>query len=325
MQAGLSDMQALVAVVDARSFTQAARRLGLPKSTLSRRVQALEERLGVALLRRTTRHLEPTEAGEEYVFHCRQILASVAEAERAIAEHSQAPRGRLRVALPTEMAVALFADWIADFLQLYPEIEIEVDTGFGLRDIDLLAERLDVALRLGPLPPSNLVTRKLGELRSGLYASPAYIDKVGLPESPASLVGYNCLMIGHLPLSSQEWRMNAGRQRQSVTVRGNTAVNNISMLRAMTLAGVGVALLPDLLVQSDLASGQLVRLLPEWEYEKTQVSLLFAQRELPVKTRLFVDFICQRLEDMRFNPEALADIRAVVAQRLPSPWRRSGV
>jgi DNA-binding transcriptional LysR family regulator len=289
----LGDMAAFVRVVEARTFTQAAERLGWSKSVVSRRIAELEERLDVRLLNRSTRRLSLTEAGQAFYERCARILADVDETEQAVSSLHAAPRGLLRVNAPMTFGMLHLAPAISAFLERYPEMEI--DLALNDRFVDLIDEGFDLALRIGDLPDSSLVARKLAPCRRVICAGPDYLSRRGEPRDPAALAGYDALLYSNLA-NAETWRLTdrAGREH-TVRVKSRLRVNNGDVLREAAAAGLGLALLPTFIVADAIADGRLKPVLCDYRPPPTAVHAVYPHnRHLSTKVRAFVDFLAER-------------------------------
>lgn len=286
-------MEAFARVAEARSFSEAARRLRSSKSVVSRHVSALEAELGARLFHRTTRSLTLTEVGEGYYQKVARILADMDEANQSVSQLQAAPRGRLRVNAPMSFGFLHLAPAIPDFLNRYPEIE--VDMTMNDRFVDLVDEGFDVAVRIARLADSSLVARKLAPMRRVVCASPAYLAAHGTPVSPDDLKGHDCLCYSNLTLS-EEWRFVAADGRPwPVEVQGRLRTNNGDALRAAALKGLGVINQPSFIVGGDLQSGTLVSVLTEFTPQDSAVHAVYPHsRHLSPKVRAFVDFLADR-------------------------------
>ncbi len=283
----LQDVTAFLAVVDTGSFTSAARRLGLAKSNVSRRVGRLEQQLGARLLERTTRRMRLTEVGETYHAHVTGAMQQLAEAARSVSQIQGEPRGRLRISAP--------ADWnetmgrlVAEFSAQYPHIQVEVD--LTQRRVDLVAEGFDLALRAGKLEDSSLIARSVGEGAAHLYASPAYLERRGEPQEPASLSEHAFVLFrgrqGELRLS-----LDGPDGAHEVLVGGLISALDFGFVRHALLYGAGIGLLPDSLAAADLAAGRLRLVLPRYCAERSPFHVVYpSTRYLSPKVRVFVDF-----------------------------------
>jgi DNA-binding transcriptional LysR family regulator len=301
----LASMQAFVQVVDSGSFAGAAKRLAASPAAVTHHVQALEDRLGVQLLNRTTRRLSLTEVGRTFYQHSAQILAQVEEAERSATLLQTTPRGLLR--LNTSEGIArVVMPLIAEFTAAHPEMSFDVV--LTDRMVDMVEGGFDLALRAGPLPDSSLISRKLALGKLILCAAPDYLARRGAPQRPEDLAGHNCLIYQML---GNEWRFNGRAGDVAVAVSGNLRSNSLEAVRRAALSGQGIGLLAAVVVAEDLQKGALVRLLPEYDANEVVIQAVYpASRHLSVKTRSLLDFLAQRMND---RAEAIAAGAGVVA------------
>lgn len=285
-------MLAFIKVVDTRSFTAAAERLNLSKSVVSRRIAELENRLGARLLNRTTRKLSLTEVGQAYYERCTRILTDLEEAEQAVADLHAAPRGRLRVNAPVSFGMQHLAPAIAEFLARYTSIEIEMD--LNDRYVDLIDEGYDLAVRIGRLRDSSLIAKRLAPARRVVCASPAYLEKHGMPAIPEDLMNHNCLIYTNVP-AAEQWQFRVGEELRTVRVSGTLRANNGDLLHAAAVAGVGIVVLPTFMVGQALSTGALKTLLLDCYTSESNVYAVYPQnRHLSPKVRAFVDFLADR-------------------------------
>ncbi len=298
----LTAIEAFVRVAEARSFSEAARRLRSSKSAVSRNVGALESELGVRLFHRTTRSLTLTEAGRGYFERATRILADLEEANLAVSQLQSAPRGRLRVSAPMSFGFLHLAPALPDFLARYPEVA--VDLAMNDRFVDLIDEGFDVAVRIGALEDSSLIARKLAPMRRVVCASPAYLEARGVPLSPDGLEDHECLCNSNIA-PSQEWRFTAlDGKPWPVEVKGRLSANNGDALRVAALKGQGFANLPTFIVGGDLQAGALVTVLDEFISQDMAMSAVYPHsRHLSPKVRAFVDFLADR-----FGPRPYWDL-----------------
>lgn len=255
----LNEVVVFAKVVEAGSFVGAARELSMPKSTVSRKVSELEERLGARLLQRTTRQLSLTDAGRAYYRHAARVLLELSEAERAVTRMQEVPRGLLRVTTPINLGY--LGRLFTTFLEQFPEVTLEMVCTH--RVVDLVEEGFDVSVRVGSLADSSLVARYLGSEKSHLVASPAFLAKHARPSSPADLQAMPVLVFSALP-EPTTWHLVRGDERAKVSVEPRFTVNDFDLVYRAVLDGIGMALLPSHLANDDLQQGRLVRLLPEW-------------------------------------------------------------
>jgi DNA-binding transcriptional LysR family regulator len=290
-----NDLLIFAHVAELGSFSRAAEKLGLPKSTVSRRLAGLEQRLGERLLLRTTRRQTLTEFGLQLLEHARQVVAEV-QAVAALSEHRQsAPSGRLRVSMPSDVANLLLADTLAAFVAMHPGIVLELD--LSPRRVDLLGEGFDVAIRIGELADDGmLAARRLSQLSTGLYASADYLAEFGTPTTPEELAGHSAigLLGGHgAPLP---WVLSQGEARWEMAPPGRVSANSPEFLIRMVRAGAGIAAVPDHFALADVRSGRLRRVLPGWSLPSPTMSAVFPGRKLmPAKTRVFIDMLLSAL------------------------------
>lgn len=291
----MEDLNAMIVfarVVEARSFSTAAEQLGMSKSTVSKHVSRLEDRLGARLLNRTTRRLNPTEVGLAFYEHCARIAAEVEEAEAVASRLQTSPRGTLRVNAPVSFALLHVVPAIPEFLAHHPELT--VDLTLNDRFVDLIDEGFDLAIRIATLPDSSLIARRLAPNRMVVCAAPAYLERHGVPREPGELGRHNCASYTY-PALKNEWSFREGKREITIAVRGNFQSNNGGALRAAALAGLGIVLLPAFIVGEDLKIGTLKRLLGAYELPETSVYAVFPHnRHLSAKIRVFVDFLAAR-------------------------------
>lgn len=287
------DLQRLgifTAVADTLSFSLAASRLGVSTSHVSKQVSALEKELRTRLLHRTTRSISLTEAGEIFYQRCKAILSDVAAAEQEVLRRQDAPQGVLRVTAPANLANARLADIVQRFMATYPDIRL--DLILSDRFFDLAEESIDVALRVVDEAPMNVYARRLCRIGWSLVGSPAYFAKRRKPASLADLPALDCL--SDTKMSPREnWLFEAGGRRKEVRVEPRIRCGNSEWLRQCALQGMGVALLPDFMIVSDLAENRLVRLLPDHvaQPQKWLYGIYLPNRYLASKVRLFLDAV----------------------------------
>ncbi len=292
-------MAVFARVVEARSFTDAAKRLGLAKSAVSARVARLEESVGVRLLHRTTRKLSLTEEGLAFYERCARLLAAADEAASVAEEAGGAPSGTLRVTAPLAFSQLHLAPALADFLAANPRVT--VDLGAEDRLVDLVADGFDLAIRIGRIKESTLVARKLAGDRLVVCGAPAYLARRGVPRAPADLLRHNCLRYANIP-TRLDWRF---RDRQGevaiVPVTGSLIAGNGTVLREAAVAGLGLAVLPSHMIARELAAGQLKPVLTDFRRGEIGIYAVYPnRRHLPAKLRAFVDFLAARFQGARW-------------------------
>ncbi|MBB2486931.1 LysR family transcriptional regulator [Mitsuaria sp. WAJ17] len=293
------DLLLFARVMEAGSFSRAAERLHLPKSTVSRRIAALEERLGEKLLQRSTRRLALTEFGQGVLEHAR-VVASEVDGALALALHrQQRPRGRLKVSMPGDFAQQALPDMLSRFVRDNPEVQLELD--LSPRRVDLIAEGFDLAIRMGALPEdSQLAARRLALIGTGLYASPGYLARHGEPQLPEALSSMHGLMILSRHGDAQPWKLRRGMEGRWEHWEGlpqlKTLVNAPDMLLRMACADVGITAVGSHFAQPFVDRGELVRVLPGWELPPVPCWAVFPERRLmPLRTRAFLDAMVEVL------------------------------
>jgi DNA-binding transcriptional LysR family regulator len=286
-----NDLLIYAKVAQHGSFSRAAAQLGMPKSTVSRRVAALEERLGERLMVRTTRRLSLTEFGEQLLAHARQV-ADETEAVAALSEHRQAqPSGRLRVSMPSDLANLVLPDMLAAFAALHPAVSLELD--LSPRRVDLIAENFDLALRMGNLPDdASLAARKVGTLAMALYASPGYLAARDAPADPDDLARHDAVRMYAARGEPRPWTLVRGERRWSGVPPGRIAANSPELLMLLACGGSGIVALPDPIAAPKLRAGMLRRVLPDWRLPSVDAWAVFPGRRLmPAKTRAFIEML----------------------------------
>jgi DNA-binding transcriptional LysR family regulator len=288
----LDAMRALVKVVSSGSYAEAARRLGLTRSAVSKGVMELEQSLGARLLDRTTRRVTPTEAGLAYYERCVAILSQIEETEAQISRLHDEPKGLLKVNAPMSFGMLYLGNAISDFMMRYGDLKVELL--LTDRFIDPLEEGADVTVRIGALTDSSLIARRIAPARIVLVAAPDYIAKHGAPQTPAELVDHRCLSYGHTT-SMQRWHLTDKGQPVSVAIGACLSSNNGDVLRDAAVKGIGIANLPTFIVGDDIAAGRLKLVLPDNRPTDLTIHALYApNRYLAAKTRVFIDFLVAR-------------------------------
>jgi len=289
----ISKIAIFVQVARLQSFAAAGRALGMSGPAVSKQIQALEDRLGVRLLNRTTRSVTLTEEGALYLDRAAKALEDLQEAERRIQELKDCPTGKLKINAPMSFGNQYLVGPIAQFAQRYPDVKLEVD--FDDRWVDVIAEGYDVVVRIGVLEDSSLIARKLASCPIILCASPAYKAQHGLPDQPSQLPGFPAIIYSKHG-QFEEWRYQASNgSRGSVRLNRNFAGNSAEMQLEACLQGLGIGLLPIFVASEHLDSGALLRVLPAFEtYPQRGIYALFPQnRHLATRVRLFVDWLSE--------------------------------
>jgi DNA-binding transcriptional LysR family regulator len=289
----LTSMSVFVKVVAHHNFAVAARELGLSRAGVSKHVLALEQSLGARLLNRNTRRLSLTEIGAVVYDRYVRILEEIDEVERNAGALQTRPRGTLRIAAPVSFGIPHLAPAIVDYMAQYPDVA--VDMVLNDRTIDLIEEGFDVAVRIGHLPDSVLIARRIAPIRFALCAAPAYLRSHGEPHRPADLAQHNCLEFSYRQTGS-EWHFTGpDGVEESVRVSGRLKVNIPQVLHMAALNGDGVEFDPTFIVGPDIAAGRLVELMPDYKPIETDLSVVYPPgRQLSAKVRSFVDFLATR-------------------------------
>ena len=290
----LNDLWYFVQVVDNGGFSPASRVIGIPKSRLSRRIALLEENLETRLIQRSTRSFTVTEAGQIFYRHCKAMIIEAEAAQEAINSLRAEPRGLIRLSCPIALLHVHIGEMLAKFMALYPQVTVQLEE--TNRQVDVLNENVDLAVRVRPLPldDSDLVMRKLADRGMCLVASPELVERFTTPASPADLQHWPSLALSK-PQQIYRWCL-FGPDNQEVTLhhKPRFVTTDMDALRAAALAGVGLVQLPILMVNKQLADGSLVRLLPEWRARREVIHLVFPSRrgQLPA-VRALIDFLVE--------------------------------
>lgn len=296
----LTGMAVFARVVEHESFTAAARELALSKSTVSKHVSRLEDRLGARLLNRTTRRLSLTEVGRVFYVRCRRIVEEAAEAEQEVTRLHAEPRGTLRLNVPHTFGTLHVAPALPQFMTRYPDICVDLD--LDDRVVDMVEEGYDMAIRITRLPDSSLIARKLAPFRVAVCASPDYWRQHARPVRPEDLKQHNCLNYKYL-LTGDAWPFHGPGGKQPVRVGGNLRANNGEALRSAALGGLGVFMAPTFIVGEDLQAGRLEEVLHELTEPGRDIYAVYPEtRHLSAKVRAFIDFLVER-----FGPDPYWD------------------
>jgi len=292
----LTDIAVFVQVVESGSFTAASDRLGLSRSVVSKYITRLEDRLGVRLMNRTTRRLSLTEAGQTFFTGSQRGLQEIETAETEVSRLQETPRGKLRLNAPMSFGILHIAPALPDFLRRYPDLS--VDMSLDDRQVDLVEEGFDLAIRIAELPDSSLVARRLGPCRHVVCASPNYLELYGSPRTPDDLRKHNAITYRY-QASPGEWRLLSSEKHfVSIPVTGSIQMNNSLAIREAVLCGAGITLIPTFLVGDDLKAGRLYEVLPEYRAQEISIYAVYPERRhLSPKVRAFVEFMKERLSD----------------------------
>jgi DNA-binding transcriptional LysR family regulator len=310
----LEAMRTLVAAVDGGSLSAASRRLGVPLPTVSRRVSDLEALLGSQLVVRTSRKLLLTEAGTAYVASARRVLEELAEAERAASGEYRAPRGELLVTAPIMFGTLHVAPIVHDFLAAYPDVSVRLVLSDWM--VDLVESHIDVAVRIGHLPDSALIARRVGEIRWIVCASPDYLRRRGEPRTPADLSDHDCIALEGLQ-RYREWPFASTNDDQQFAISPRFSVNTADGAIGGAVAGLGVARVMSYQAAASIRDGTLVPILSNWAPPPIPVQLVHAgQQQQPLKLRAFLDFVAPRLQEkLRMIAEQFAPGKVAIKRR----------
>ena len=294
----LNEVAIFIKVVQVGSFSQAAKQLGMPNSTVSSKISSLEKRLGTTLITRTTRRLNITPAGLTYFKKCLQGLEEIKAGEDEIAASQGEPQGLLRITAPVELGGSILPSIICDFKNKYPKVNIEVI--LTDRRVELLTEGVDLAIRAGELKDSTLIGKKLGQSSFLPFASPKYLKQHGEPSHPRDLKNYQCLHF--TPLGSETWKLVGPKGSLNVSVPGQIIINDLTMVKALTVAGTGISLLPSFFCSQEATSGKLVRILPGWQTAPSPVHFVYpAQKFVSSKLSAFINLATDPVKQMLFE------------------------
>ena len=287
----LNDMRIFAKVAELEGISAAARALNLPKSKVSRRMTILEEDLGARLMERTTRAVTLTEIGSLFYQHCQRVTEESENALHTLSEMRDKPRGLLRVSVSITAGQYLIAPHMAEFLELYPDIQMELD--LSNRRVDLIGEGFDLVLRVGALPDSSLVSKKVGNVRAVMVASPEYLANQGTPGLPEDLQGHILLSMSNNSVSpNRDWVLeNSKGDLANVPVEPGTAINDFTALRMLSEDGGGIAMMPEYVAHAGFEAGTLQRVLPEWSSPTISYYVLYPSRlGLTKKARAWIEF-----------------------------------
>jgi DNA-binding transcriptional LysR family regulator len=312
-------VRVFVRVADAGSFVRAAEQLDTSNAAVTRQVAGLEEHLGARLLHRTTRKISLTSVGEVFIEKARQILADIAETESIAGGRRAEPVGTLRVSAPLSFGIAHLSRLLPAFRNRYPKLRLDID--LSDRMVDLVADGIDVALRIARQPSDNLVARAIAPVRLVLCASPMYLKKHGTPQSPEELADHETLSYSYLSAGDSWEFVREGDASAIVHIRPAVHANNGELLRELAVTGGGIILQPSFIVGGDLTRGSLVPLLAEWKTaELTLYAVYLSQRQLPPKVRVFIDYLVESIGKEPYwenwNPTRLKKKMATRAPRV---------
>ncbi len=287
-----------VLVAEHMSFAAAAQIARVSSSTLSRKVARLEDLLGLRLLERTTRRVVFTELGEIYFQQCREVLGRLREADEMISSYNSEPQGLLRVSFPVAFGRLALSDIIADFIATYPKVKVEAN--YTDRFVDILEEGYNAVVRIGSLPDSSLVARKIGRNRKFLVASPDYLAERGTPIVPADLAEHDCLCFSRYAHSGTTWQFRQGEGIDTVRVAGDFRSDSSEAINQAAMHGAGIAIVAGYICREAIERGELIELLPDWTvWPESNIYVCYASnKHLQPKARVFSDFLVQRLRSL---------------------------
>lgn len=294
----LNEMLIFTRVVQSGSFTAAAQLLDMPKSSVSRKISDLEDRLGARLLQRTTRKLGLTDVGRIYYDRCARIVGEIEEADQAVGNMQAAPCGPLRITAP--LSFSLLGPIVGEYLKRYPSVQVELVCTD--RRVDLVNEGFDLAIRAGQLDDSSLVARHLGAIERVVIASPAYLKQHGSPRQPTDLQQRACIAFGAISAHSL-WTLNNGDKQVEVRITPRLTVNDLELVCEAARAGIGIALIPRFICTDDLRTGKLKQILRDWRSNTTPLHAVYpTTRHLSPKVLSFVELLRERLPNTVLAP-----------------------
>lgn len=298
----VTDILVFVRVVQAGSFSKAAQRLGMPVSTVSRRVAELEDELGVSLLFRTTRSLKITEAGQAYFEHGRNIAAEIEKAEGLASGLQSTPQGTLKITASTDFGNQFLGKIVCEFLKAHPRVRVDIELTERL--VDLIDEGFDLGIRMGELNDSSHMARKIGMLYMQVYASPDFLKTFGEPKTPSELSKLECIQFtAETPFD--EWSLKNAKTEAKIAVKGRVAANNMALIRDFALSGEGLALMPHFICADEVKAGRLRVVLKDWVSNIGPIHVIYpAQRFLLPKIRAFVDHMARSCAKVQWRSPA---------------------
>ena len=293
--ADLNDMMLFIAVIDAGSFTLAADRLNIPKANLSRKISRLEGRLGVTLLERTTRSQHITEAGKNYLEHCRRIHLEVDLAEASIAQILNEVEGQLKIGASVGIGHEVLKPVLGRFMRQYPEINLQLD--LLNRRVDLIEQGFDLVIRIGTLEDSRLIAKRLGQVSRKIYASSEYLKRRGTITSIEQLDQYDFLLMSSVQ-SDGRVALSSGKQQQEFRVTPKMLVDDFLILKQMAIEGVGIAIIPDYMCQQEVEAGALIPLFEDWGMPAVEVYALYPKHRSNIpRVKVFLEYIQEVFEE----------------------------
>jgi len=281
-----NEVAIFIKVIQKGSFTGAAVALDMPKSTVSTKINNLEKRMGTALLKRSTRKLRLTPAGEAFFLRSNKAIDEIMAAEHAVRSANIEPQGRFRITAPVDIGNTILPELTAIFLRKFPKVQIDIL--LSDKRVDFLEDDIDLAIRAGTLKDSSLIAKNVGEIAFKIFASREYIKDYGEPLSLKDLNSHNCVLF--TPLSLDGWSLRNGKRSVKIQLSRKIVVNDMCLARGLALEGAGVALLPSFICEPEIKSGKLVQVLREWRTETGPMHFVYpAQRHLPPVIKAFIE------------------------------------
>ncbi len=289
----LNDLRLFIRVVETGSFTAAGESLRVQKSTISRRIAQLEDEMGVRLLQRSTRKLQLTDEGRALFERCRPLIDELEQTRDQVSALNTEPRGLLRLTMPPELGAFIMNGVVASFMQRFPLIEVDVE--LSTRLVSLIEEGIDLAVRVGSLNDSTLISRRLADMELGLYASPGYLSQACVLSTPADLAGHSCLGMRR---NNNSWTFNNWQAGAPVPLEGRLRANSITFLREMALQDLGIVRLPHQFCAGLVEAGALQPVLADYQIPPLDINVLYpSRRHLNPRVRLFIDHMLETLRD----------------------------
>lgn len=290
----INEIAIFIKVIQKGSFTGAALALDMPKSTVSMKITNLEKRLGVSLIKRSTRHLRVTPAGEAFFLRVTKGLEEIMAAEVAVKSENIEPHGLLRISAPVDLGNHILPELIRPFLKKYPKVKI--DLLLTDRRVDFLEEEVDLAIRAGELKDSSLIAKRVGEVEFRIFASQKYLKDRGTPKEMKEIDSHDCILIS--TLSSTDWKLKYGKRSITIPLPGKIVVNDMTLAQNLATQGVGLAFLPSYLCISDVKSGKLVPILNDCRSKISPIHFVYPpQRYIPLATKAFIEMATPALQE----------------------------
>lgn len=290
----LNDMVIFAKVAETGGISAAAKLLNVPKSKVSRRLAILESALGVRLLERSTRSVSVTESGQLYLQHCQRIVEEANNAQESIHQLVDNPRGNLRISTSVAIGQYLLAPYLSEFMNHYPQINIDID--LSNRRVDLITEGFDLVVRVGQLNDSNLISKRFGRAQACLYAAPSYLHRYGRPEKLSDLANHKTAVMSDANRSEQWILEDRTGQTSSIDIHPSLSINDFGSLRTAVKEGAGIAHFPDYLVDDLVKTGELERVLADWKSPEISYYVLYpSRRGLTRKAKVWIDFFSDKL------------------------------